>query len=204
MSVRHQRSRGSGAKAARPCGAWTHRRFAYDAKRHAWIGKAPPKPKPRPDRAESPAYRRNGNTIVCDFNATGYRLPTEAEWEYAAKGGSKGSLSYEYSGGNNANAVAWYTNNSRNRTHPVGTKQPNSLGIYDMTGNVWEWCWDWYGSYSRGNQSNPTGESSGTTRIGRGGGWNNRAAFTRVASRSRYSPSHRLSYLGFRLVRPWF
>ncbi|MDR1301361.1 MAG: SUMF1/EgtB/PvdO family nonheme iron enzyme [Treponema sp.] len=150
----------------------------------------------------TPAYRGSGNNITCDFNATGYRLPTEAEWEYAAKGGNQNYLTYEYSGGNSADSVAWYDGNSGGKTHPVGTKQPNSLGLYDMSGNVWEWCWDWYGGYSSGNQTDPTGVSSGTGRVSRGGGWGYGAASVRAANRSNYTPSGRDLDLGFRLVRP--
>jgi formylglycine-generating enzyme required for sulfatase activity len=152
-----------------------------------------------------PAYRGGGNDIVCDFNATGYRLPTEAEWEYAARGGNKDYISYEYAGGNSVDAVAWHNGNSGNRTHPVGTKQPNSLGLYDMSGNVWEWCWDWYGnSYSGGSQTDPTGASMGTSRVGRGGGWGSTATVVRSANRNGDTPSSRGSTLGFRLVRPQF
>jgi formylglycine-generating enzyme required for sulfatase activity len=150
----------------------------------------------------TPAYRGSGDAIVCDFNATGYRLPTEAEWEYAAKGGNKNFLSYEYSGGNSVDRVAWYSENSGNSTHPVGTKQANDLGLYDMSGNVYEWCWDWYGSYSGGSQSNPVGASSGSDRVLRGGGWDDAVWFVRSAIRSLIPPSYRYANLGFRLVRP--
>jgi formylglycine-generating enzyme required for sulfatase activity len=149
-----------------------------------------------------PAYRGSENNITCDFSATGYRLPTEAEWEYAAKGGNKDYISYEYSGGNSIDSVAWHGGNSGNRTHPVGTKQANSLGLYDMSGNVWEWCWDWYGSYSGGSQADPRGASSGAGRVGRGGGWYDGAAYVRSADRSSTAPSYRDSDFGFRLVRP--
>jgi formylglycine-generating enzyme required for sulfatase activity len=153
-----------------------------------------------------PAYRGSGDTITCDFKATGYRLPTEAEWEYAAKGGNKDSMVFEYAGGNSPGAVAWYDGNSGGQTHPVGTKQPNSLGLYDMSGNVWEWCWDWYGSYSGGSQSDPAGPSGpaspGSYRVNRGGSWSDTAAYVRSAYRGAYTPSYRSNYLGFRLLRP--
>jgi formylglycine-generating enzyme required for sulfatase activity len=152
----------------------------------------------------TPAYSGDGDRKVCDFNATGYRLPTEAEWEYAAKGGNRGG-NYMYAGSNSPDDVAWYDGNSGNRTHPVGTKQPNSLGIYDMSGNVWEWCWDWYGSYGNESQSNPQGLSSpapsGANRVCRGGNWDNSAADVRSAYRGRFTPPSWGDNLGFRLVR---
>ncbi|MDR1933300.1 MAG: SUMF1/EgtB/PvdO family nonheme iron enzyme [Spirochaetales bacterium] len=151
----------------------------------------------------TPAYRGSrDSTITCNFSATGYRLPTEAEWEYAAKGGDKDYLILSYSGSNNADAVGWYTDNSWRRTHPVGTKQANSLGLHDMSGNVWEWCWDWYGTYPRSALSDPAGAASGSGRVLRGGGWGSGAGNLRSADRDSGTPSNRYSSIGFRLVRP--
>ena len=133
-------------------------------------------------------------------NLTGknFRLPTEAEWEYAARGGNK-SKGYKYSGSNTIDNVAWYTSNSSSQTHDVKTKQANELGIYDMSGNVYEWCQDWYGSYSRGSQTNPTGPSSGSDRVLRGGGWNFSARRCRVSLRHGNSPDGRYFSYGLRL-----
>ena len=132
----------------------------------------------------------------------GGRLPTEAEWEYAARGGNK-SRGYKYSGSNNVDAVAWYVGNSGGKTHPVGMKQPNELGIYDMSGNVWEWCADWYGGnyYSKSPYENPTGPAAGAYRVRRGGGWDYSARGTRVAYRLYYAPDDSGYSLGFRLCR---
>ena len=129
-----------------------------------------------------------------------FRLPTEAEWEFAARGGNQ-SRHTQYSGSDNIDEVAWYRENSGGQTHPVKTKQPNELGLYDMTGNVWEWCQDWYGSYSSSAQTNPTGASSGSYRVRRGGGWNYDPWFCRSSYRANYSaPGNERSYLGLRLV----
>jgi formylglycine-generating enzyme required for sulfatase activity len=150
----------------------------------------------------TPAYRGSGNNIVCDFTVSGYRLPTEAEWEYAAKGGNKDTQVYEYAGSNSVDTVAWYEGNSGGKTHPVGTKQPNVLGLYDMSGNVWEWCWDWYGAYSSGAQTNPMGASSGAYRVFRGGSWSLNGQYLRSAYRLYNTPSGRDFSIGFRLLRP--
>jgi formylglycine-generating enzyme required for sulfatase activity len=150
----------------------------------------------------TPAYRGSGDSVVCDLKASGYRLPTEAEWEYAAKGGSRETMVYEYSGSNSVDAVGWHRGNSGETTHPVGGKVPNSLGLYDMSGNVWEWCWDWYGDYGSGAQTDPVGAVSGALRVRRGGSWFGYGWYARSAYRYYFTPSSRYGNLGFRLVRP--
>ena len=128
-----------------------------------------------------------------------FRLPTEAEWEYAARGGKK-SKGYQYSGSSNISDVAWYTANSGSKTHPVGKKQANELGLYDMTGNVLEWCQDWYGSYVSSSQTNPTGAFSGFFRVFRGGSWYGNSGICRLSCRDSYNPDNRNFDLGLRLV----
>jgi formylglycine-generating enzyme required for sulfatase activity len=133
-----------------------------------------------------------------------YRLPTEAEWEFSARGGNI-SKGYKYAGSNNIDEVAWYTSNSSSQTHPVGRKKPNELGLHDMSGNVWEWCSDWYSSYTNSNKTNPTGPSSAQTdRVLRGGSWYINARYCRVSYRHCYSPDYRYTDYGFRVVLSQF
>jgi len=128
-----------------------------------------------------------------------FRLPTEAEWEYAARGGNK-SKGYKYSGSNDIGSVAWYDSNSSSKTHAVATKSPNELGLYDMSGNVWEWSSDWYGDYSSGSQSNPKGPSSGSGHVRRGGSWGLNARNCRVSDRDNMILDYVSINLGLRLA----
>jgi formylglycine-generating enzyme required for sulfatase activity len=143
-------------------------------------------------------------TVTLDVSKKGYRLPTEAEWEYAARGCKAGSCeNLLYSGSTNANEVEWDTNNSGRTTHPVGQKKPNALGIYDMSGNVWEWVYDWVGNYTSTAVTNPTGPSSGSSRVLRGGSWNDGVASCRVAVRNTWEkPSTHYSGFGLRVALP--
>lgn len=141
-------------------------------------------------------------TFITKLNSlTGatFRLPTEAEWEFAARGGNK-SQGYTYSGSNTIGNVAWYTDNSSSKTHVVKTKSPNELGIYDMSGNVFEWCQDWYGSYSSAAVTDPQGASSGSNRVFRGGSWNINAANCRCTYRNDNKPTNTYDSLGLRLA----
>lgn len=128
-----------------------------------------------------------------------FRLPTEAEWEFACRGGIN-SRGYKYSGSNNLGNVAWYNGNSDGQTHPVAIKAPNELGIYDMSGNVWEWCSDWYANYTSNSQTNPSGPQSGLSRVFRGGSWDNSARICRSSLRLSNTPKNRYHILGLRLA----
>ena len=134
-----------------------------------------------------------------DETKRNFRLPTEAEWEYAARGGNK-SQGYKYAGSDNLNEVAWYGGNSAKKTHEVGKKKPNELGLYDMSGNVWECCNDWYDNYSSSSQNNPQGPSSGSLRVCRGGSWGSNERRCRVSRRGSITPDNRSSVLGLRLA----
>jgi len=134
-----------------------------------------------------------------EMTGKNYRLPTEAEWEYAARGGNR-SNGYKYSGSNTIDDVAWYEDNSEVKTHSVGTKQANELYIYDMSGNVWEWCSDWYGTYSSSAQTNSKGPDTGSFRVARGGSWGNEAQHCRASIRGYTTPDDSQRILGFRLV----
>ncbi|WP_259462606.1 SUMF1/EgtB/PvdO family nonheme iron enzyme [Mesotoga sp. BH458_6_3_2_1] len=144
---------------------------------------------------------KDGRVTTDPSKALGYRLPTEAEWEYAARGGNK-SKGYKYSGSDNVNDVAWYISNSRNKMQGVGQKMCNELELCDMSGNVWEWCSDWYGNYSSSAQTNPYNSTAGSSRVNRGGCWSFSARFVRVAIRSSDTPASAYYYLvGFRIAR---
>jgi len=142
-------------------------------------------------------------SVTCDFSANGYRLPTEAEWEYAAKGGNK-SKAFPYSGGIRADDVAWFAENSDRTTHNVGTKNPNEIGIHDMNGNVREWVWDYYSKkyYTESPSSNPRGPDTGAKRVYRGGGWTAPDNYLRLTARQYMVPNKKNGGItGFRVVR---
>jgi sulfatase modifying factor 1 len=150
----------------------------------------------------TPCYKGTGDHITCNFDADGFRLPTEAEWEYACQGGVK-SLNYKYSGSNNANDVAWYEVNSEDKTHPVGQKKSNELGIYDLSGNIHEWCWDRYDKdyYKTSPADNPKGPGNGKNRSYRGGGACSRAIWLRSCARFNLPPETKNHEIGFRIVK---
>lgn len=149
----------------------------------------------------TPCYSGAGDDIACNFEADGYRLPSETEWEFAAIGGNK-SKGYRYSGGNIALEVGWFEENSSYRTHPVGQKKPNELGIYDMSGNIWEWCFEWYGAdyYKNSPAIDPRGPEKGKQRAYRGGGICGRDYFTRTRARYSLPAKYQHSDMGLRVV----
>ena len=135
--------------------------------------------------------------VRMNWNANGYRLPTEAEWQFAAEGGG----GFLYAGADSPDPVAWYAKNSGKRTHPIGEKKPNAFGLYDMTGNVWEWCNDWHAAYTNEEAIDPKGPSSGGSRIIRGGSWDFGVGGGRLNNRNQGMPGERSGYIGFRLLR---
>lgn len=145
-------------------------------------------------------YNIQGEKVSINWNAKGFRLPSEAEWEYAARGGPK-QQDYEYSGSNEIREVAWYDGNSGSRTRPVATKKANTLGIFDMSGNVWEWCWDWFGAYNPSAKINPHGPDTGSLRVLRGGSWLRSEVYCRVTDHREHDPYGAYDYYGFRLAR---
>lgn len=145
-----------------------------------------------------PVYSINGSIVSFDQSKNGYRLPTEAEWEYAARAGGTTT----YAGSNTIDDVAWYSGNSSSITHPVGQKIPNQFGIYDMSGNVSEWCWDWYAStLPSGSATNPTGPATGTERTERSGAWDIDQTWSEVLKRDKDVPTSTFADVGFRLAR---
>jgi len=166
----------------------------------------------------NPCYSINGNTnpdvwgtipatpnklwdnVGCNWDANGYRMPTEAEWEYAA-GGGKNRHGYKFSGSEDYLKVAWMEENSGDKLHEVGKKEPNELGLYDMSGNLYEWCWDWYQEYPDITQPISTGPSTGIFRVERGGGWDRGVNACKIVSRYYFKPSVSYGGIGVRIAR---
>jgi formylglycine-generating enzyme required for sulfatase activity len=157
--------------------------------------------RPKPGKEKHPVVEVtwSGGQAFCEWY--GGSLPTEAEWEYAARGGHKSTTTI-YSGSDNVDSVAWYVENSRDHSHKVGIKKPNELGLYDMSGNVWEWCFDWYDDYPKREKKNPEGPRRGNSVVIRGGSWLYYGSFCRVSNRGSSGPSYAFNNYGFRLVIP--
>jgi len=146
------------------------------------------------------AYRISSGIVTWDVRSNGYRLPTEAEWEYACRAGAETAY---HTGGSESDLAraGWYSGNAGKEAHPVGEKTPNAWGLYDMHGNVWEWCWDWYGDYGSGSQMDPQGAARGSNRVIRGGSLNFNVRNCRSADRGRYDPANVGTDLGLRVAR---
>ena len=149
-----------------------------------------------------PVYTIKDGKAQIDWTKNGYRLPTEAEWEFAAKGG-KQSQGFQYAGSDVIDDVAWYKENSRFKPHPVKEKKPNELGLYDMSGNVYEWCWDWFGEsyFSDSPEQDPKGPATGERKILRGGCWYSEAKHSVIVARVHANPEGQGANVGFRLCR---
>jgi sulfatase modifying factor 1 len=154
------------------------------------------------------AYRIDGSEVFWNTESDGYRLPTEAEWEYAARGGPLAAMDAiplaraNYAGGTDAGTLAWYDGNSGKASKPVGQKQPNELGLYDMSGNVWEWCWDWYGEYPKELAVDPQGAPKGSgQKVLRGGAWFTPVNLLRTTYRYWNVPAFKVNSVGFRVAR---
>ena len=182
----------------------------YEVTQAQWqakMGSNPSSHQGKPDSPSRPVELVSWNTIQNFNSATGLRLPTEAEWEFACRAGTTTPFHSGPGFPNGttndglAGTIAWFSCNGGCNTHAVGTKAANALGLHDMLGNVYEWCSDWYGAYSSGAQTNPTGPGSGSYRVLRGGAWNNDTNYVRSSVRNYYAPGDMSGYVGFRVAR---
>ncbi|HOD54955.1 MAG TPA: formylglycine-generating enzyme family protein [Candidatus Cloacimonadota bacterium] len=148
----------------------------------------------------TPCYTINGKDVICNFDSNGYRLPTEAEWEFAMRGGNK-TENYHHSGSDDIHEVAWFIENSEFSSHPIGTKKPNELGLYDMSGNVYEWCWDRFDFYTSEEKVNPKGPETGENRVFRGGSWSSKKEYCTVANRYYNQAEKNVFNIGLRLAK---
>jgi formylglycine-generating enzyme required for sulfatase activity len=178
----------------------------YEVTQGQWVAKMGSNPSSfqgasYPDAANRPVEQVSWTTIQNYLFATGMRLPSEAEWEYACRAGTTTAFNNGSSDDATVGTIAWYSSNSVNQTHAVGGKSANALGLHDMSGNVWEWVNDWYVAYSIGAQTNPLGPVSGTNRVLRGGSWANNSGDVRSSCRRDVLPGSSYNYVGFRVAR---
>jgi formylglycine-generating enzyme required for sulfatase activity len=178
----------------------------YEVTQSQWVARMPSNPSyfqgaSYPDAANRPVDQVSWNTIQSYLSATGMRLPSEAEWEFACRAGTTTAFNNGSSDDTTVGTIAWYTTNSGNQTHAVGGKAANALGLYDMSGNVYEWVNDWFGAYSSGAQTNPLGSVSGTDRVLRGGSWSGYTGSVRSSARNGDTPGITNAGIGFRVVK---